>query len=123
MAETAKPVLMLLALHVNNMLPMPYLFWRVRRLAQVMQRQPGTLRVHRWLSRRSLLVMSWWRDRAAAEAWLDHSEQRRMLEWAGARPKLTLWLELYELAPDGTHLRGRRMPEVAAENEESSSRQ
>ncbi len=121
MAETPQPVLMLLALHVDSMLPMPYLFWRVRRLAQTMQRQPGILKIHRWLSRRSLLIISWWQDGAAAEAWLNHPEQRRMLQWTGARPKLGLWIELYEPMAESIHLRARGMPQVAAEERESSS--
>jgi len=72
-----KPVLMLLALHAKGMWPMPYLFWRVRRLARVLQGEAGALKVYRWLSRRSLLIMSWWRDIEAAEAWLDHPAERK----------------------------------------------
>lgn len=92
---------------------MPYLFWKVRRLARVLQGQAGALRVHRWLSRRSLLIMAWWRDRAAAEAWLGHPAQRQMVAWTQSRPHLSLWIELYELAPGATYIRARGMPEVA----------
>ena len=120
MADSSKPVLMLLALHAEGMLPMPYLFWRVRRLAQAVQRQPGALKVHRWLSRRSLLVMSWWRDRAAAEGWLEHPEQRRLLEWAKGR-RLALWMELYEPAPGSIHLRAQGLPEATSGEMEPSS--
>lgn len=113
MAASEKPLLMLIAIHVKSVWPMLYLFWRVRRLAQILQRQPGALRVHRWLSRRSLLVMAWWRDRAAAEAWLNHPAQRQMVEWAEARSDLGLWIELYQLTAEGVHIRARGSPEAA----------
>ena len=38
---------------------------------------PGCVLVHRWVSRRSILLSSWWATRAAAEAWLASPAFRR----------------------------------------------
>lgn len=103
MNDTPKPVLLLIALHLNSMLPMLVLFWRVRALAGVAQRQPGVVRVHRWLSRRSLLLMSWWENSSSAEAWLAHPACQKMLRYAEAHPKIRLRVEMYETLPVGTN--------------------
>lgn len=111
MASTGKPLLMLMALHLHSMLPMPLYFWRIRRLERVLKRQPGLLRAHRWLSRRSLLLMSWWRDRGTAEAWLKHRAHKRMLQLVRGDPGAALWVELYELSSGGISIRARGAPE------------
>lgn len=111
MASTEKRILMLMALHLRSMLPMPLYFWRVRGLEKVLRRQPGLLRAHRWVSRRSLLLMSWWRDRAVAEAWLEHPAHQKMLQRVWESPGVALWVELYELALGAFHIRARGAPE------------
>ena len=82
---------------------MPVLFWRVRALAGIAQRQPGIVRVHRWLSRRSLLLTSWWENRSSAEAWLTHPACQKMLRYAEAHPSIRLRVEMYETLPVGTN--------------------
>ncbi len=102
MNDTPKPVLLLIALHLDSMLPMLVLFWRVRALAGVAQRQPGVVGVHRWLSRRGLLLMSWWEDSSSAEAWLAHPACQKMLRCAEAHPSIRLRVETYETLPVDT---------------------
>lgn len=90
---------------------MPFYFWRVRSLEKALKRQPGMLKAHRWMSRRSLLLMSWWADRAAAAAWLARPEYERMARRASEREDVSLWVELYEMAPGGIHIGARGAPE------------
>ena len=66
----AAPVLLLTAWRLGRMRSMPRAFLAVRALERRGRTQPGCVRVHRWISRRSLLLTSWWRTRADAEAWL-----------------------------------------------------
>jgi len=68
---TAQPaVLLLTGWHLRHMRSMPRMFWRLRRLEQAARAQPGCLWVHRWISRRSLLLTLRWRSEDAARAWL-----------------------------------------------------
>ncbi len=101
----------LMGLHLRSMVSMPLHFWRIRRLERVLRRQPGLLRAHRWVSRRSLLLMSWWRDRETAEEWLKHPAHERMLQLAREDPGAALWVELYELSPGGISIRAQGAPE------------
>lgn len=103
--------MMLMGVHLRSMLPMPLYFWRIRRLERALRRQPGLLRAHRWVSRRSLLLMSWWQDREAAEAWLDHPSHEAMLQRARQDPGAALWVELYELAAGAIHIGARGAPD------------
>jgi len=117
MALSGKPLLMLTALHLRSMLSMPLYFWRVRSLERVLRQQSGLLRSHRWVSRRSLLLISWWRDREAAEAWLAHPAHQRLLRRGEGRAGVGLWVELYELTPGGIHLGTRGAPQGETEPE------
>ena len=63
-------VLVLTAWHLSRMSSMPRAFWRVRTLERATHRVAGCLWIHRWISRRSLLLTSAWESDAAAEAWL-----------------------------------------------------
>jgi heme-degrading monooxygenase HmoA len=93
------PVLLLTAWHLPRMRYMPRAFWSARRLDRVTRGAPGCARVHRWISRRSILLSSWWESRAAAEAWLsskafrEHDARMRAIDGAYAR---------IELREDGT---------------------
>lgn len=69
-----RPMLMLLAVHLPGMgLAFRY-FWRVRKLDRALKRHDGVERVHRWASRRSLLLTIWWRDAEAARAWVESED-------------------------------------------------
>lgn len=63
-------VLLLTGWHFRRMRSMPRMFWRLRRLERAAREQDGCLWVHRWISRRSLLLTSRWRSEQAARAWL-----------------------------------------------------
>ena len=79
-AERAE-FMLLTAWHMRSMRSLPRMFWRVRRLERHCRAQPGCLWVHRWVSRRSLLLTSTWRSQEAAEAWL-HSDAMRAFDAA-----------------------------------------
>ena len=79
-AERAE-FMLLTAWHMRSMRSLPRMFWRVRRLERRCRVQPGCLWVHRWVSRRSLLLTSTWRSQEAAEAWL-HSDAMRAFDAA-----------------------------------------
>lgn len=71
MNEETGPVLLITAWHLPTVRAALRHFWRVRRLERGSCRgAPGCIRVHRWVSRRSILLTSWWGDRASAERWL-----------------------------------------------------
>lgn len=97
---------------------MPVFFWRLRSLERGLKRQAGVLRTHRWLSRRSLLVMAWWRDRASAEAWLAQPPAQRILELARENLGTSGWLELYQLMPGAIYRGARGAPEPEPEKTE-----
>lgn len=99
----SEPVLMLLGVHLWGMAPMPLWMWRLRRLERTLRRQPGALKSHRYISRRSLLLVAWWRDQEAAQAWLEHPAYRRLEERARSQGVAGLWLELYRPEPGGRH--------------------
>ncbi|MDZ7728637.1 MAG: antibiotic biosynthesis monooxygenase [Dehalococcoidia bacterium] len=56
---------------------MPAAFWRLRRLERDCRAAPGCSWVHRWISRRSLLLTSHWDNAASARVWLDSPAFRR----------------------------------------------
>ena len=101
MTAPTTSILMLTAVHLPAMLPMPVYLWRFRRLERVIKRQPGLVRAHRWLSRRSLLLMSWWQDREAAEAWLQHPALQALLRRAQGYRGTSVWTELFEPMSEG----------------------
>ena len=61
---------------------MPRMFWRLRSLERLCRGQSGCLWVHRWISRRSLLLTSLWESEAAAEVWLSSEAFRAFDEAA-----------------------------------------
>lgn len=62
--------LLLTAWHLPRMRSLPLLLWRLRRLERHGRAHDGCWWMHRWISRRSLLLSSHWTSREAAEAWL-----------------------------------------------------
>ena len=95
------PVLLLTSWHLPRMRSMPRAFWRVRALDRRTRSQQGCLRVHRWASRRSLLLTTWWRSRAAAETWLASSSFRETDERLRAIPGAEARVDLRE-CPEGS---------------------
>ena len=69
MQPPTAPVLLLTAWHLRRMRSMPRAFWLARRLERDGRTAPGCVRMHRWISRRSLLLTSLWESREAALAW------------------------------------------------------
>lgn len=88
---------MLLGLHLRSMASMPLWFWRVRRLEQIIKAQPGALKTHRYISRRSLLLLIWWRDHETAQGWLSHPAYRRVETQVKNHHIASFWVELYQL--------------------------
>ena len=89
--EGGVEVVVLGAWHLPRMRSMPRAFWRVRALDHWTRRQPGCTWVHRWGSRRSLLLTTRWTSSAAADAWLTSerfTEVDRALRRAGARARV-----------------------------------
>ena len=83
-------VLLLTAWHLRRMRSMPRMFWRLRSLERHCRAQPGCLWVHRWISRRSLLLTSLWESEAAdgwlaSEAFRAFDEAARALDGTEAR--------------------------------------
>ncbi|MPZ97768.1 MAG: hypothetical protein GEU80_00280 [Dehalococcoidia bacterium] len=68
--EAAGHVVLLTRWHFPSMRVMPRQFWRIRTLDRATRYVPGCLWVHRWASRRSLLLTSAWVDAEAAARWL-----------------------------------------------------
>lgn len=69
MTRPTAPVLLLTAWHLPRVRSMPRAFWLARRLDRDGRTAPGCVRMHRWISRRSVLLTSWWESREAALAW------------------------------------------------------
>jgi len=69
--EAGAAVLVDTSWHLPRMRTMPRAFWRVRTLDRGSRGSPGLLWMHRWISRRSLLLTSIWEDQPAAQAWLN----------------------------------------------------
>jgi len=59
------------------MRPMPRLFAHIRRLERDCRAADGCVHVHRWVSRRSLMLASEWTSDEAADAWLASLPFRR----------------------------------------------
>ncbi len=96
--DAERAVLLLTAWHFARMRPMPRMFWRVRRLERQVRREGGCLHVHRWVSRRSLLLTSYWRSAHEARAWLESPAFRGFDLPARALPGTRSRVELYEAA-------------------------
>ncbi len=96
----APPVLLFTSWHLRHMRSMPRAFWAARSLERRTKTAPGCLRIDRWVSRRSILLTSWWRGRAEAEAWLASQPFRdldaRLRSLRGTETRL----ELHERPPE-----------------------
>ena len=86
------PLLLLLtSWHLPSMLPVPRLFAHIRRLERDCRGADGCLHVHRWVSRRSLMLASEWATDEAAEAWMASPSFRRfdaLARAAGGEPRV-----------------------------------
>lgn len=94
------PVLTLIGAHLPSMAAMPARFLAARRAERALRRVPGCVGVHRWVSRRSILLTSWWSTRQAAEAALETAEVRAFLDIVRRSPGADAWTAVYLLAPD-----------------------
>ena len=65
------PVLLITAWHLRRMRSMPRAFYHVRRLDLATRGQAGCLWVHRWGSRRSLMLTTSWASETHARSWLE----------------------------------------------------
>ncbi|MCS7276858.1 MAG: hypothetical protein NZ695_07595 [Dehalococcoidia bacterium] len=110
-----EPLLLLIALHLRSMLAMASLFWRVRRLERELRALPGVLRVHRWVSRRSLLLTVWCEGPEAADACLASPGLASLAQRAGEGRQVRLWAERYALLPGALHLGARGAPPASAD--------
>ena len=86
--------LLLTAWHLRRMRSMPRMFWRLRRVERDGRDQPDCEWMHRWISRRSLLLTSRWASREAAEAWIASPRFRAVDESARAIEGTEAWTEL-----------------------------
>jgi heme-degrading monooxygenase HmoA len=65
------PLLLITAWHLRRMRSMPKAFYHVRRLDLATRGEKGCLSVHRWGSRRSLMVTTTWESETDAHRWLN----------------------------------------------------
>src|SRR5690606_823779 len=84
-SEVAGRVVLLTRWHFPSMRVMPRQFWRIRALDRGTKGTSGCLWVHRWVSRRSLLLTSEWVDFEAAERWLA---SERLVAFDGSARKV-----------------------------------
>ena len=87
------PLLLLTSWHLPRMRSMPRLFLAIRRLERDCRVSAGCLHVHRWGSRRSLMLASEWESEEAATSWLASLPQRRfnaLAQSAGAEARVRL---------------------------------
>ncbi len=85
---------LLAAWHLRSMRSMPRMFWRLRWLEQDGRGQAECQWMHRWISRRSLLLTSRWSSAEAAEAWIASPKFRAFDEAAGAIQGAEAWTDL-----------------------------
>ena len=64
------PVLLITAWHLRRARSMPKSFYHVRRLDLATRGEKGCLWVHRWISRRSLMLTTTWVSEKDAHRWL-----------------------------------------------------
>ncbi len=94
------PVLLLIGTHLASMAAMPGAFLAARRAERALRRAPGCAHVHRWASRRSILLTSWWATRQAGEAALDAPEVRAFLDCVRRSRGADAWTAVYLRASD-----------------------
>ena len=95
------PVLLLTSWRLRRMRSMPRAFWALRSLERRARSTPGCLDVHRWISRRSLLLTSWWSSRDDAEAWLSSAPFEDLDACLRALPGSEARLELRDASLEG----------------------
>lgn len=88
------PVLLLTSWHLPSVRAAVRAFPLARRLDHLGRRAPGCTRMHRWISRRSLLLTSWWDSREAAESWLLSPDVRALDERLRSLPGAEARVEL-----------------------------
>ena len=69
--------LVMTAWHLRRMRSMPRAFYLVRRLDRATRGDADCLWIHRWISRRSLMLTSTWATEADANRWLGSDRFRR----------------------------------------------
>ncbi|HXG41760.1 MAG TPA: hypothetical protein VNL95_03440 [Dehalococcoidia bacterium] len=109
------PVLLLIGLHLDSMLAMPPFFWRVRRLERELRAVTGVLRVHRWLSRRSLLLTVWCQGPDVADSCLAAAGFVSLAQRAGEGRQVRVWAERYAQLPGAVHLGASGAPAASEE--------
>ncbi len=93
------PVLLLTSWHLPSVRAAARAFRHARRLDHLGRAAPGCARMHRWISKRSLLLTSWWDSRESAESWLLSPEVRALDERLRALPGAEARVELREAPP------------------------
>jgi heme-degrading monooxygenase HmoA len=100
-ADPDAEVVLLTAWHLRRLRDMPAAFLEARALERQCRLAEGCRWVHRWTSKRSLLLTSRWATAAAAEAWIRGPVFRgadlRLRARAGARG----WWEVLESRQHG----------------------
>ena len=102
-------MLLVTAWHLPRMRSMLSAFRHVRRLDRATRTAEGCEWVHRWGSRRSLMLTTRWRSWAEAEAWLDGPVFARATAALSRIPGAVPRLERYE-AGTTLHERGGDVP-------------
>lgn len=95
------PVLLIVAAYLPAMRSMPRRFLAARRAERALRGVPGCALVHRWVSRRSILLTSWWPDTSAAQRALAAPAVRQFLDVARRVPGADVWTAVYMAAPRG----------------------
>lgn len=97
---------LLTAWHLRSVWQMPRAFLWVRALERDSRRAPGLRWMHRWISRRSLLLTSRWDSPDAARDWLKSDGFRAVDRRLRALPGSTALVELSHPVVDETSLWG-----------------
>lgn len=102
-APSQAPVLLMVAAYLPSMRAMPRRFLAARLAERALRGVPGCALVHRWVSRRSILLTSWWSDAGAAQRALEAPPVRGFLDLVRASPGARVWTAVYILAPRDGH--------------------
>ena len=86
--------LLLTAWYFTSVRSMPRMMWRARRLQRSLRTQPGCEHMHRWISRRAILVLTRWGSEAEARAWAASPAYQAFDRRALAIPGTAAVLEL-----------------------------
>ena len=93
-------LLLITAWHLPRMRSMPRLLWRLRALDRGSRDAVGLRWMHRWLSRRSLLLTSRWDSAENAERWLASEAFRHFDQLARAVPGAVARIERHHPTQD-----------------------